>query len=107
MINFAGGSGGNPVERPGNPCGAGLLQDLAGDYGKTSRVPTLWIYTENDKFWGSRYPKNWFEAFRGSGGVGEFVQHPPNGDDGHSLFTRAPALWQPIVERFLAGVPQR
>jgi hypothetical protein len=27
--------------------------------------------------------------------------NPPNGDDGHGLFTRAPELWQPRLLEFL------
>lgn len=103
-INFAGGGGGNPETRPGEPCAPELLRDLFEGYGKTSRVPTLWVYTENDKWMGSRYTKTWFEAFRSNGGIGEFVMHPPHGEDGHSLFTRGFALWRPIVERFLGGI---
>jgi len=26
---------------------------------------------------------------------------PPQGDDGHATFVRAPAVWQPIVAEFL------
>lgn len=104
-INFAGGGGGDPQTRPGEPCAPGRLRDMFAAYGKTARVPTLWIYTENDKWMGSRYPKEWFDAFRASGGTGEFVQHPPHGEDGHSLFTRGFKLWQPIVERFMTQIP--
>lgn len=37
-------------------------------------------------------------------GTGEYVLHPPFGDDGHNLFTGGFELWKPMVERFLAGV---
>jgi hypothetical protein len=53
---------------------------------------------------GSKYPREWFEAFQARGGTGEYVLHPPFGDDGHNLFTRGFELWKPMVERFLAGV---
>jgi len=100
-INFAGGGGGNPKTRPGDPCSPAALERLFGSYGKTSRLPTLWIYTENDLFLGARQPKAWFEAFRAAGGDGEFIQFPPHGDDGHGLFTRAPDTWRPAVLAFL------
>ena len=61
----------------------------------------LWIYTENDQYMGAKLPKVWFDAFKSEGGVGEYVLYPPNGEDGHSLFTRAPELWQPRVLEFL------
>ena len=103
-INFAGGGGANPGSQPGEPCLPDRLRAMFEDYGKTSRVPTLWVYTENDKWMGSRYPKEWFDAFRSAGGTGEFVLQPPFGEDGHTLFARGPALWQPIVGSFLEGI---
>ena len=103
-INFAGGGGGNPDTRPGNPCGAEKLERMFGDYGKTARVPTLWIYSENDRWMGSRFPAQWFEAYRANGGTGEFLLLPAFGDDGHLLFSRGPQIWQPLVERFLASL---
>jgi dienelactone hydrolase len=100
-INFAGGGGGNPDTRPGQPCGPEKLQRMFADYGKTARVPTLWIYTENDRYFGPAYPQQWFEAFRAAGGIGEFTRFPAHGRDGHSLFTSAPATWAPRVLEFL------
>jgi len=100
-INFAGGGGGNPKTQPGRPCAPHLLQRMFAGYGKTARLPTLWIYAQNDLFLGATYPPQWFEAFRHAGGVGEFIQFPPAGDDGHSLFTKFPATWQPVVADFL------
>ena len=100
-INFAGGGGGNPKTSSREPCAPVQLQRLYADYGRGARVPMLWIYTENDQYWGAEYPKAWLAAFREGGGRAEFVQFPPHGDDGHSLFTRAPAVWQPAVREFL------
>lgn len=101
VINFAGGGGGNPKTQPGRPCASHLLERLFAGYGRTARLPTLWIYAENDLFFGPTLPKEWFEAFRRAGGHGEFVQFPAAGDDGHSLFTAFPATWQPVVADFL------
>jgi dienelactone hydrolase len=100
-INFAGGGGGNPKTMPQQPCAQPRLKALFSDYGKTARVPTLWVYTENDMYFGPKLPKEWFDAFRAAGGIGEFKQFPPFGDDGHRLFSRAPETWQPRVLQFL------
>jgi hypothetical protein len=100
-INFAGGGGGDPKGRPQNPCGADLLKRMFANYGKTARIPTLWIYTENDQWMGHKLPREWFDAFRVAGGMGEYVLFPPLGDDGHGLFSKAPAIWQPKVLEFL------
>lgn len=108
-INFAGGGGGNPKTHPQQPCSTPSMERLFGRYGATSRMPTLWIYAENDQYMGARYPREWFEAFRAAGGRGEFVQYPPHGEDGHALFTRFPSTWQPRVGEFLdaLGFPAR
>jgi len=100
-INFAGGGGGNPKTHPQQPCGPQKLEQMFGDYGKTSQVPTLWIYTENDQWMGPTYPRQWFNAFQAAGGKGEFVLFPPHGEDGHLLFARFPQSWQPRVAEFL------
>lgn len=100
-INFAGGGGGNPKARPQEPCQPAALEHLFAGYGRGARIPTLWIYAENDMYLGPVHPRRWHAAFTQSGGQGEFVQYPPHGDDGHSLFTRSPATWQPKVLEFL------
>ena len=100
-INFAGGSGGNPQGSPRRPCQPNRLERTFGSYGRTARIPTLWLYTENDQYFGAKYPREWFEAFREAGGMGEFHQFPPHGEDGHTLFTSHPATWRPVVEDFL------
>jgi dienelactone hydrolase len=100
-INFAGGGGGNPKTQPQRPCGTPQLERLFAGYGQTARLPMLWVYTENDMFFGPELPREWFAAYKAAGGVGEFRQLPPHGDDGHALFTRAPETWQPLVAEFL------
>lgn len=103
-INFAGGGGGSPDKHPRQPCSAAALRMLFASYGKTARMPTLWLYSENDLYWGAELPRKWFDAFRAAGGVGEFEGFPPVSDDGHRLFSRAPQLWQPRVREFLGTV---
>ncbi|MGQ2981084.1 MAG: alpha/beta hydrolase family protein [Polaromonas sp.] len=100
-INFAGGGGGNPKTKPQDPCGPGLLERMFATYGKTAGLPTLWIYTENDMYFGPKLPRQWFDAFKAAGGTGDYMLFPANGEDGHPFFTRAPELWQPTVLAFL------
>ncbi len=107
-INFAGGGGGNPETQPQQPCGTNRLKSMFATYGETARIATLWVYTENDQWMGPTYPREWFEAFKDKGGVGEFVLFPPNGKDGHSLFTQAPDVLRPKALEFLRanGYPE-
>jgi dienelactone hydrolase len=100
-INFAGGGGGEPNTRRGEPCDSFRLAELFAGYGKTARIPTLWIYTENDRYFAPRHARSWYDAFRAQGGNGELVLLPPHGEDGHLLFARGFSVWKPIVERFL------
>lgn len=100
-INVAGGGGGNPETQPGRPCSTPQLERMFREFGRTAHVPMLWLYTENDQYFGPDYPRAWFAAFREAGGTAEFHQFPPHGDDGHSLFTRFPKVWQPVVAEFL------
>lgn len=100
-INFAGGGGGNNKTRPQQPCATAQLEQLFAGYGAKARIPTLWIYSENDMYLGPRHPREWHAAFTRAGGAAEFVQYPPFGDDGHALFARSPKTWQPKVVEFL------
>jgi len=100
-INFAGGGGGNPKAQPQRPCAPQQLERMFGVYGKTAKVPMLWVYAENDMYFGPKHPKEWFDAYVGEGAPAEFVQYPPHGEDGHSLFTRFPDVWKPRVVHFL------
>jgi dienelactone hydrolase len=101
-INFAGGSGGNPETRPGDPCMPHLLEETYAQYGKTARIPTLWVYTGNDLYFGDVHPKKWHAAFARQGGIGEFNAMPAFGEDGHTLFARGFPIWRPLVDEFLA-----
>lgn len=100
-VNFAGGGGGRPQTHPELPCAAESLRDMFASYGQTARMPTLWVYSENDRFFGNRLPQRWFDAFTQNGGSGRFVRLPAHGDDGHGSFTRNPDAWRPAFEAFL------
>jgi len=106
-INFAGGSGGNPEKSPGVSCDPGQLASLYARYGRTTRIPSLWIYAVNDQYWGPDEPVAWHAAFAKAGGAPSTFVHAdavPDGD-GHGLSRHDPALWAPAVDAFLAKVP--
>lgn len=100
-INFAGGSGGDPVHHPAIPCSGGRMKDMYADFGKATKVPTLWIYTENDLFFGPSFSRSWHEAFVKAGGQAEFHLLPPFGKNGHMLFSSGVEIWAPLVSDFL------
>jgi dienelactone hydrolase len=109
-INFSGGFGGNPDTRRGDPCGAADWERALARRNPTEplpsgAVPTLWLYWQNDHYWGPDIPQRWHRAFLEGGGTGPFVQFGAIDGDGHSGFVRRARDWGPVVERFLATLP--
>lgn len=102
-INFAGGAGGNPDRRAGEPCRPQNLQALWRERGARAAVPTLWLYWENDLYWGPEIPRRWADAWAAGGGRAEFHAFAAAGRDGHSGLTTDMDHWVPVVERWLAG----
>jgi dienelactone hydrolase len=106
VINFAGGRGGHSSGEANSNCASDRLVAAAVEFGKTARIPNLWLYAENDSFFGPRLSKQLADGFRSTGGQVEYHLLPPVGDEGHYLAQSADAvrLWGPIVERFLARI---
>lgn len=101
-INFAGGGGGNPRTRPGQPCGPDRMEAMLREYGRDARVPVLWVYAENDRYFGAELPRRWFAAYAEGGAPAEFQQYGPHGSDGHALFAHWPGVWHARVDAFLS-----
>ncbi len=100
-INFSGGGGGDPVRSPEKPCRPDLLADTFAQYGRTSKIASLWLYSPNDRYWGPDLPKIWFARFKANGGNGQFVALPPFGNDGHRSFIGNSEAWTTPVAQFL------
>jgi dienelactone hydrolase len=108
VVNFAGGLRltGSSV---GEACWDRELVKAFGRYGETSRVPQLWVYTENDLTFPPHLSRAAYERFRASGGVAEFALLPAFKADGHRVFGDVDglALWLPKALEFLdaRGLP--
>ncbi len=99
-INFAGGRGSLSSNEV---CEEDELVSAFRTYGQTSRVPMLWVYAQNDKFFGPALARKLRDAFKEGGGNVEFIAAPAFGTDGHSLFSPdSISAWAPYVDRFLA-----
>jgi dienelactone hydrolase len=103
-INFAGGDGGDPIKSAEKPCGDYLIKDTFAKYGASNKVPTLWLYSVNDKFWGEQLPKDWFAAFQKAGGKGQFISLPAYKEDGHSIFRGDLNAWKNDFEKFIKEI---
>jgi len=107
VINFAGGRGGHADDRPDHNCVPTHLIRAAGAFGHTARVPTLWLYGENDTFFAPDLSEPMFAAFRKAGGKGEFHLLAKFGPEGHAAISSPAAFaqWEPMVAHFLAAHP--
>lgn len=100
-ISFAGGRG---SPRDNEVCAEERLVDAFATFGRRSRVPMLWVYAENDRYFAPELARRFADAFNGAGGRASLVMMPPFGEDGHQLFTReGTPQWAPLVDRFLAA----
>lgn len=97
-INFAGGRGSRADD---DVCDEDALVRAFAAFGRTSQIPMLWIYADNDKFFGPDLARRMHAAFTGAGGRAQLIDAPAFGDDGHTLFSRGIPIWTPMVDRFL------
>ena len=103
IITFAAGRGGRVDGKPNNNCAPDKLVAATGEFGRTARIPMLWIYTENDTYFGPELTKRMQQAFVEAGGNVEYRMLPPFGSDGHFMIDSADSvpIWSPFVTQFL------
>jgi dienelactone hydrolase len=98
VLNFAGGRG---SIGPDNECQPDRLIAVMAALGRTTTIPSLWIYAENDRYFGPDLARSMFDAYAAHGAPTEFFAAPPFGEDGHALFLDGPDIWREPVEKFL------
>jgi dienelactone hydrolase len=100
-ISFAGGRG---SKAPDEVCSPDALVRAFAAFGSKSRIPMLWVYSENDHFFGPRLAAQFYREFEKAGGQVSFILAPPFGKDGHHLFSYAgTSIWTPMVDAFLGA----
>ena len=103
LVVFAAGRGGRGGGKPNNNCAADKLVETTAEFGQAARTPMLWIYIENDTFFGPDLSKRMFNAYTGAGGNAEYHLMPPFGSEGHFFIDSPKAIpqWSPLVSNFL------
>ncbi len=100
-ISFAGGRG---SRKPDEVCNPADLIRAFGDFGKKSRTPMLWVYAENDHFFGPQIASQFYQAFTAAGGKAIYIRPKEFRRDGHGLFSLGGIpIWTPMVDSFLAA----
>jgi dienelactone hydrolase len=101
ILNFDGGY--HAMARPGEACNPDHLVGTVTAFGRTARVPALWVYADNDQSYGPDLVRRMFAAYTAGGAPARLQILPPFGTDGHDLITLAVAdTWLGVVEPFLA-----
>jgi poly(3-hydroxybutyrate) depolymerase len=105
VVNFAGGRGAmrDGKKWSGKICNEQQLLEAFRAFGRSARVPTLWVYSDNDQLWGPVKAEVWRAGFTQGGGRAELIKAPAFSDNGHNLLTSSGAIatWMPFVDRFL------
>ena len=101
VVNFAGGRGSTA---PDVVKDEDRLVESFHVFGKTFKVPTIWLYSENDHYFGPALARKFLTAFQAGGAEVDFVSLPPSGEDGHSSFLRARDNWVGPVLEFLKRI---
>jgi dienelactone hydrolase len=105
VIAFAPGRGGHQYNRPNDNCSPERLVASAAAFGKTARIPSLWLYAANDTYFPPDLSRRLADAYRDAGGKVEYNLLPPVGREGHGLIMAdGAATWAPYLEGFLASL---
>jgi dienelactone hydrolase len=106
VVAFAPGLGGRIDDVAGKNCAPDRLIAVSRGFGEKARVPSLWLYANNDSYFSPELSKRMVDAFRAGGGRADYQLLPAVGSDGHEFIQSPDAvtLWGPMVERFLKTV---
>jgi dienelactone hydrolase len=104
VVNFAGGRGGHAWGRNNSVCGASELVKAVHDFALSARAPTLWLYAENDSYFGPALVAKMASAWTEAGGKAEYDPLPAYGTDGHDIVDDRAGweVWGKSLDQFLA-----
>ncbi len=107
VVNASGGAWRTNGE--GNVCQHADLVAAMATLGARTRIPTLWLYAENDSLFPPELVTRMRDAYAASGGRAELRMFPPVVHDGHRLFADfgGRVKWLRAVDSFLQthGMP--
>jgi dienelactone hydrolase len=102
LINFAGG-----LRDDSNGCDwRSALETAFADYGAHNKIPSLWMYGENDSLFGPDLAGRLHAAFESAGGKATLVEYPAFKRDAHGMLASRDGekVWMLDTERFLKQV---
>ena len=102
LINFAGG-----LRDDSAGCGwRSALVSAFAEYGANNKIPSLWMYGENDSLFGPDLANRMHEAFQQAGGKARLVEFPSFKRDAHGMLASRDGekIWLADTMRFLKQV---
>jgi dienelactone hydrolase len=102
LLNFAGGL---RADDGGCQWKSALVSAFA-DYGRHSRLPSLWFYGANDSYFNQELVNRLYHAYAGAGGHARLVAYDAFKNDAHGMVGSRDgfAVWWPQAERFLRQI---
>jgi dienelactone hydrolase len=102
ILDFAGGRG---SLRPDYVCREDQLIATVEQYGATAKIPSQWVWSENDRYFSPGLARQMLSAYTSHGAPAQLAVLPPFGEDGHELLYDAPVqAWWPAAEPFLKAL---
>ena len=80
-----------------------MMVDGFAEFGKTTQVPTLWVFAENDSRYTATTIRASYDAFQKAGGKGRLLLSPPIDVDGHFVHHK-PDVWRVGVKEYLSDI---
>ncbi|MDB5800378.1 MAG: hypothetical protein JWL63_1317 [Rhodocyclales bacterium] len=109
IVDFSGGRTDSPMGKVSTALLKPMI-DAFGEAGKTTQVPELWIFAENDSRYSADTIRASHVAFTQAGGQAELLLYPPSKGDGHFVY-HEPEKWRDGLRQFMQRVglvsPQR
>ena len=108
LVNFAGG-----LRQETCPGWESVLARAFGNYGKKTKIPSLWFYGDNDSYWSKdtwqAMHARYSEGVSPNGATAQMVAFGTFVVDAHSMFghPKGRAIWEPEMQKFLdqLGLP--
>ncbi|MEI8401870.1 MAG: dienelactone hydrolase family protein, partial [Alcaligenaceae bacterium] len=101
LVNFAGGL------RQEDCIGWRLnLARAAANYAEDTKLPSLWLYGDNDSFFSKDVYSEMFARYSKMNSQAQLVAYGTFGQDSHSLFSSKDgrSIWEPYLEQFMATI---
>jgi dienelactone hydrolase len=101
VVNFVGGW-------HGSTCAAGFNAVTFAEAGKAAKVPSLWLYAENDRYYSPPMIEGYAKAYAEAGAKMQLYIYPFAKGDGHTFY-RSERQWHKDLGDFLdaLGFPRK